>query len=372
MDDVLTQPSLFDLLARCWPLGNAVSSATFNHAQTAVAFACADGRAAVVALADDEAPGKRIRIEFDTGRTTIRPRTRPLPPPIMVGPLPGGRAPSLVALGEQGFCLGAGDGSLHRMTARGQMLSFAPAASVPVTALASHAGTEGVAAARGHRLSLHGPTGAETAATNLAEEIGVIAHAPDGKALAAGHGPFVTVFAADGLGDERPIGVGAPVVSLAWSQDGTRLCCGCGDRSVAIVDPATGTVKRIDSFPAVPAALDVSHPASALLASGTYRLAAWSLRGDSALPLKTGRPGLVLVDQVAAHPTRGIAATGYTSGLLILSHLGQAGEVLLREGASGPDAAVTALAWSDDGRHLAAGTASGDAAVITFPDQFFK
>ena len=61
-----------------------------------------------------------------------------------------------------------------------------------------------------------------------------------------------------------------------------------------------------------------------------------------------------------------------SSGLVILCHLGEAGEVLLRSGTSGPDRAVTALGWSADGRHLALGTAGGEAAIVTFPDQFFK
>ena len=55
-----------------------------------------------------------------------------------------------------------------------------------------------------------------------------------------------------------------------------------------------------------------------------------------------------------------------------LIKLGEAGEVLLRSGTSGPDRAVTALGWSADGRHLALGTAGGEAAIVTFPDQFFK
>jgi hypothetical protein len=31
-----------------------------------------------------------------------------------------------------------------------------------------------------------------------------------------------------------------------------------------------------------------------------------------------------------------------------------------------------ALRWSDDGQHLAVGTQSGEAAIVTFPPQVFK
>jgi hypothetical protein len=34
--------------------------------------------------------------------------------------------------------------------------------------------------------------------------------------------------------------------------------------------------------------------------------------------------------------------------------------------------AVTALAWSGDGRHLAIGAVDGTAAIVTFPAQMFK
>ena len=162
------------------------------------------------------------------------------------------------------------------------------------------------------------------------------------------------------------------MLALVWDRSGLQLAAGCADRSAAVIAAATGEVHRLGGFPEAPVSLDIAQTPPAMLASGTYRLAAWSLRPDGPEPLKTGRAGLVLVDRVAAHPARGIAAAGYASGLVILSHLGQPGEVLLRAGATGPGRAVTALGFSDDGRHLALGTAGGEASIVTFPDQFFK
>lgn len=373
MEDTLAPPSLFELLARSWPLGAAVVSAGFNHAGTAVAFACADGRAAAVPLADADAPGKRIRIEFDTGRTTIRPRSQPVPPPTLVG-LPGGvAAPLLAPFGAQGFCLAAADGSLHRVTARGQILRLGAPAADAVSALTGAAGSEVVAVARGTRVGLLDGTGAETAEAVLAARVGALGFAPDGTTLAAGHGVGVTLLdAGRGLAVLCDLPLPAPVLTLAFDGTGSLLACSLADRSVAVITLATGAVARLDGFPEQPATLGFSTATGALVASGAYRLAAWSMRPDGTVPLKTGRAGLVLVDRVAPHPSRPIAAAGYASGLLILSHLGQPGEALLRAGTSGSEAAVTALVWSGDGRHLAMGTASGEAAVITFPDQFFK
>ena len=49
--------------------------------------------------------------------------------------------------------------------------------------------------------------------------------------------------------------------------------------------------------------------------------------------------------------------------------LGQRDELLVRQDGGG---AVTALAWSGDGEHLALGTADGLAAVVGFPPHLFK
>ena len=64
------QPALYDLLARCWPTESTVTAHCFDRNMTTVAFALADGRVALVPLADPEPPEKRIRQEVDTGRST--------------------------------------------------------------------------------------------------------------------------------------------------------------------------------------------------------------------------------------------------------------------------------------------------------------
>jgi WD40 repeat protein len=373
MDDTLTQPSLYELLARIWPLDGAVGSLVFNRSESAVAFATGDGRIAVVPLSDAEPPGKRVRIEFDTGRTTIRPRANPVPAPTIVGPLADGRAPLLTAFGVQGFCVAAADGSLHRVTARGQSLRFTRPDPDPVTALHGLGETDSLAVARGCALALVDATGTATAEVRLDAPAGVLAVTPDLRVLAVGDAGGVSLLDGAGLAPLRRIDLGAAVVSLAWDAAGRTLAIGCADRSAAVLTLGDGApVDRIGGFPEAPQSLALASGPAALVASGTYRVAAWSLRGDRPEPVKTGRAGLVLVDRVAAHPSRGIVAAGYASGLVILCHLGEAGEVLLRSGTSGPDRAVSALAWSADGRHLALGTAGGEAAIVTFPDQFFK
>lgn len=90
--------------------------------------------------------------------------------------------------------------------------------------------------------------------------------------------------------------------------------------------------------------------------------------GETSGALKTGRAGLVLVEAVAAHPEKKLVAAGYANGRITIAQIGSPEEVLIRPLGS----AVTALAWSGDGRHLAVGAVDGTAAIVTFPAQMFK
>ena len=80
-------------------------------------------------------------------------------------------------------------------------------------------------------------------------------------------------------------------------------------------------------------------------------------------PVEAGRGGLVVVDRVAASPDRPLLAVGYNNGLVCLNKIGTREEMMLRP----PGAAVTVLAWSPDGTHLAFGDAEGEATLVAFP-----
>ena len=116
-----------------------------------------------------------------------------------------------------------------------------------------------------------------------------------------------------------------------------------------------------------------SQPAHALFTSGAFRIAGWSMTappvgGDTSGAIETGRAGLVLVEAVAAHPEKKLIAAGYANGRITIAQIGARDELLVRPLGS----AITALAWSGDGRHLAAGSVDGTAAIVTFPAQMFK
>ena len=84
---------------------------------------------------------------------------------------------------------------------------------------------------------------------------------------------------------------------------------------------------------------------------------------------ETGRAGLVAVDLVAFNPERDLIAASYENGMLVVAQPGRRDELVVREAGQAP---ASTLHWSADGQHLAFGTQTGEAAIVTFPPNFFR
>lgn len=184
----------------------------------------------------------------------------------------------------------------------------------------------------------------------------------------------MTLLSSQDLEPVTSIEAGGAVVSLDWSQDGRWLAAGCSDKALLLFDIPAGAADRIVDFPSAVSATCFSKSGQALIASGAFRVVGWKLPdlpfGDhGGTPIETGRPGLTLVETVAAHPKRDLCAVGYANGLVTICRIGQRDEMMLREGTG---QGVTALAWSSDGAHLAMGTEDGRAAIVAFPKSMFK
>ena len=97
-----------------------------------------------------------------------------------------------------------------------------------------------------------------------------------------------------------------------------------------------------------------------LATSGAEPVVCWPFHGKGGpmgkapLDLGWGVDGVVTV--VAAHPRHDVVAAGYEDGATILVQIDRPHPVLVKQPGEG---AVTALAWSADGQHLALGTESG-------------
>jgi hypothetical protein len=105
--------ALYDLLARHWDLGAPVEQLAFDAGDGALAFALADGRAAIAAVADTEPPQARFRVAADTGRATLSRRHHAVPPipQRMLDDAPL----RIAAAGASGFLAGGRSGQIIRV-----------------------------------------------------------------------------------------------------------------------------------------------------------------------------------------------------------------------------------------------------------------
>jgi tricorn protease-like protein len=78
-------------------------------------------------------------------------------------------------------------------------------------------------------------------------------------------------------------------------------------------------------------------------------------------PLELGTRANIMVTQVSCHPVEEIVAIGYADGMILVVRFADAKEVLLRRPGKG---AITAMAWSKNGRQLAFGSEAGDCGVV--------
>ena len=154
-----------------------------------------------------------------------------------------------------------------------------------------------------------------------------------------------------------------------------RWLVGGGEEgAVVLLDVTKGSCDRIVDFPEAVKSVAFSGKAEAMITSGAFRVAGWILPdlpfGDHhGHPIETGKPGLMIVDLVAAHPTRDLCAVSYPNGLVVICRVAHPDEMLLREGTG---ARVNALAWTADGKHLAIGDSDGGLSIATFPKNMFK
>lgn len=364
-----TQPPLFDLLARSWTLEAGISDVAMDAAGKIAGFALEDGRLALMPIEDKESAISRMRVEADSGRSTIRPREKTVANPIMTPELATG-APLLASSGMIGLIAAGRDGRIHRVTPRGQVIAMTDRIS-PLFAIASDRAGK-VAIAREARTDLHEEDG-------MARLVGLLTPGPANTLAFAPDDHSLAVMLDDKLLLGQPRmgyeshslgGTGA----LGFSADGAWLAGSNGSDGFWLLNRRDGRISRLCNFRAAPSAIAFNAAAGAVYASGAFRAAGWSLAtppvdDEATGALRTGRPGLVLIEKIVAHPHRDLIALGTANGAVSIARVGQPEEMVLRH-ADG--SAVTALCWSADGLHLAIGTAAGNAALVTLPEQLFK
>lgn len=366
MKDERAHLQLFDLIARDWVLASPATQVIFNATDTAVAFACADGSIHLAATADKSSPTQRTRRAVDTARLTIAPRDKPHAP-LKSADFTDGRSSSVVRHGPVNFAFAKDTGRVNTLTPGGTAVHLPDRAGGSIQALGASAHGDVLACATGAEVHIF-REGAAPQTLRAVTTISDLAFSPDGRILAVAHEAGLSRWLLDALGD-GPVNtpLNASPVTASWSSDGAHLLCCMETDGFCVVDAATNSALHHGSFPSAVRSAAFSPVTGTVVAAGAFRVAGWTMNGNQ--DVMTGKPGLVLIDSLATSPTRNLVAVGYANGLLSLAEIGRPSEILLRENTG---AAITAMAWSANGRFLALAGTDGSAALVEFPDSMFK
>lgn len=368
--------SLFDLIGRSWDAKSAPREALFNQDGSAFVARLADGQLAFLSTKDAESPDVRMRQEVDTGRMSLRPREKPLPPVVYSQDIKLHEDVGICRFGEKGFAFVTEEGdSLWRATARGQTLRVAETQGDAITALAALPGAERIVVARGDQLQIREVEGASPPTEiALSHEVTRMAPAGKGHLLACFGGGALSLLDLNSAELRYSIPVEAQLLSIEFSPDASWLVAGCADKSLLLVKVETGESDRITQFPQPVNSVAFSPKSKAMLASGAFRIVGWTLPDlpfgtHEGAAIETGKPGLTVVERIAVHGRRDICAASYANGLVVACRAGQPDELMLHDGNG---AIATTMAWSDDGKHLGWGDADGNLSIATFPKEMFK
>ena len=127
---------------------------------------------------------------------------------------------------------------------------------------------------------------------------------------------------------------------------------------------------RMTGYPAKTRSFSWSHDGKWLATSGAEACIVWPFDSKDGPMGKGPRECGVRASRVTAvafHPRALVLAAGYEDGWVMISRLTDGAEIVVRSTPDATRAAITALAWSDDGRRLLFGAQDGAAGVLDLP-----
>jgi WD40 repeat protein len=197
--------------------------------------------------------------------------------------------------------------------------------------------------------------------------IGGLALDAKGRRLAVSHYGGVTlrlVLAADDKGNA--LKWAGSHLAITQSPEGEYVITGMQENALHGWRLPEKTDLRMDGYPSKTKSFSWDKRGRWLATSGANAAIVWPFVGklgpQGKPPLQPGERGEALVTAVAFHPTEEVLAIGYADGAALLVRFADNLGMELDEPGEG---AVSALAWSPDGKHIALADEAGRGAIIS-------
>jgi WD40 repeat protein len=263
---------------------------------------------------------------------------------------------------------GGDDGRLALVAVDGAVRELAHEKGKWIDALAAR-GDGALAWSTGRQVFARDPKG-EVKTFSAPSTVRGLAFLPKGYRIAISHYNGVSLWFPNAAAPSEELIWKGSHLEATVSPDGRFVVTAMQENALHAWRIADKKDLRLSGYPAKPRSFSWSFDGHWLATSGAEASIIWPFGSkDGPLNKAPRECGVraVKVCCVAFHPKNPILAQGYEDGLILLCRLADGAELLVRAASEGPDAAVTALCWDDEGRRLLFGGSDGKSGVLALP-----